>query len=542
MSLGTGVIALKLGTSALKAGMGRVKAMMKGAMGGIRSIISGGMKMAMAGMAVGFAGGILLMRKSLQLLDVQRQAEAKLGAVIKSTGGAAGLSAEQMKKYASSLQEITKYGDEDTINMMSILATFKEIKGDIFKAATKAAMDMSTVLGTDLKSSAIMLGKALNDPIKGLSTLSRSGVTFSKSQEDMIRSLVKAGKVQEAQVIMLNELKSQFGGAAEAAAGTFGGAVQQMKNAIGDAMEVIGGELAPHLLGLVNRLKELAPRMGEIGVRAIQWGVAFWELGKPIREVIGKVFVAAMKIAKNAIEIGIAIAKNWPLVWDYVVAEVTATLIGWADKASQIFRAVWDVGRKAFENLTENVAVFFANLWNEVTGEATDWDTMWRPMGEGLKDALTNAMKDSELAKLAREEAAEAQKAMKDAIVGDIVDARIAASTEGPKSASDWKDALKYKLPEVDASTVGTAIAEKGKAGAKADRGGMISIADMSRQIQQAALGKEVQRQQLEEAKKQTKVAEATQKAVEAMVPDLSRTGGHGPAAAWAAIPSTVGA
>ncbi|MFH2073744.1 MAG: hypothetical protein ABIJ57_00160 [Pseudomonadota bacterium] len=172
--------------------------------------------------------------------NVQEAAEAKLGAVIKATGGAAGYSLEQMKAMAAGLQKVTTVGDELIMGSMAILATFKNLRGEGFERATKAALDMSEVLGQDAKSAAIMLGKALNDPILGLTALGRSGIQFTESQKSVIKAMVEVGDVAGAQNLILNELEAQMGGAAEAARKTFGGALKAATNDLGDMNEELG--------------------------------------------------------------------------------------------------------------------------------------------------------------------------------------------------------------------------------------------------------------------------------------------------------------
>ncbi|MBW1778750.1 MAG: phage tail length tape measure family protein, partial [Deltaproteobacteria bacterium] len=180
------------------------------------------------------------MREGIQLAGVQEKAEAKLEAVIRATGGAAGYTAQEMKEMAASLQQVTTYGDETIINAQAMMATFKEIGRETFPDAIKAALDMSTVMDQDLKSSVVQIGKALNDPIKGMTALSRVGVTFTEEQKNMVRQLVESNRVLEAQQIILEELNSEFGGAATGQIRTYAGAVQQAENAYGDLLEELG--------------------------------------------------------------------------------------------------------------------------------------------------------------------------------------------------------------------------------------------------------------------------------------------------------------
>ncbi|WP_299589739.1 hypothetical protein, partial [uncultured Microbulbifer sp.] len=135
------------------------------------------------------------------------------------------LSSEELQNLAGTMQQLTTFGDEAVMEMEALLLTFTNIQGEVFKRATPAILDMSVAMGTDLRSSAVQLGKALNDPIKGISALSRTGIQFTDAQKSTIEALVESGRTAEAQGLILEELEKQFGGAAEAAADTFGGAL-----------------------------------------------------------------------------------------------------------------------------------------------------------------------------------------------------------------------------------------------------------------------------------------------------------------------------
>lgn len=197
------------------------------------------------------------------LLYKQQRAEAKLEAVLRSTGNAAGFSAEQLKQRAAALQRMTTYGDESVISLQALLATFKEVKGDEFERATQAVLDMSTVMEQDLRSGAIQVGKALNDPIQGVTALRRVGVQLTAQQEKLIGQMMQMGQVAKAQRVILGELESQFGGAARAAAETSGGGLIQLKNTLSDIAELIGKAFAPMLRRLQDRIMALAPSVAD---------------------------------------------------------------------------------------------------------------------------------------------------------------------------------------------------------------------------------------------------------------------------------------
>ena len=204
--------------------------------------------------------------------DTQAKAEAKVQTAIKATGNVAGFSIEQFKQMATEFQNITLFGDETILNDVTTrLLSFTNITGDNFKRTQGIILDMATALEMDLGSATTQLGKALSDPITKLSSLSRAGVTFTKEQEEMIKSMAKAGKTAEAQTIILDALENKFGGQAKAAAQSGVGALQQLKNAWGDFLEMLGGVMTPvinkvskALMGVINILSAMSPELQKV--------------------------------------------------------------------------------------------------------------------------------------------------------------------------------------------------------------------------------------------------------------------------------------
>lgn len=167
----------------------------------------------------------------------QERVTRQLEAALEATGGAAGLARDELLSMASELQKVTTFGDETVISAQAMLLTFKQIGQDVFPEALEAILDVSTAMGTDLKSAALQVGKALNDPVLGASALSEAGIQFTAVQKEVIASLVETGRTADAQRIILEELETQFGGSARAARDTLGGAIQSLKNAFGDLLE-----------------------------------------------------------------------------------------------------------------------------------------------------------------------------------------------------------------------------------------------------------------------------------------------------------------
>jgi len=260
--------------------------------------------------AIGIAGiGVAAVASAflfLKAFEKQEKAERKLQSVIKATGMAAGFTADQLKQMASALQIITTIGDEVILNAQAILLTFKEIKGDEFKDATVAMLDMATVLDTDLKSAAILVGKALNDPIRGATALTRSGVTFTEQQKEQIKVMQEAGDILGAQRIILGELESQFKGAAEAVGDTFGGRVRELIGRLGDLSEKIAGPLVTVVDAFIDRISVLVTFLEENIVTIEAWIDTAFDM----QEGIIRLRIAVKDLALGFTLLGIAILAS----------------------------------------------------------------------------------------------------------------------------------------------------------------------------------------------------------------------------------------
>jgi len=183
----------------------------------------------------------------------QEEAVAKLNSTLVSTRGASKVSSIALQGVASKMQKLTGIGDETILSMQGVLLTFTQIKGKIFQDATEAILDISVALGQDLQQTAIQVGKALNDPLIGVTALGRVGIQFTDTQKAMIKNFTKTNQIVKAQKIILEELNLQFGGTAENVDST-SIAFKRLSSAFGDLMESGGGTFAPLLKNMANIL------------------------------------------------------------------------------------------------------------------------------------------------------------------------------------------------------------------------------------------------------------------------------------------------
>lgn len=212
-----------------------------------------------AGFATATAGAVILGKElatDIQMAAEAEKIQAQLNAVLESTGGIAGVTADEANELASALASVTTFDDDAIVAGESLLLTFTGIGEEVFPRVTETMLDMSQAMGQDVKSSAIQLGKALNDPAAGLTALTRVGVVFTEEQEKMVKEMTAAGDIMGAQTIILDELQKEFGGSAEAAGSTAAGQFTIFKNTIDNIRESVGEKLLPILGDLAKMLLE----------------------------------------------------------------------------------------------------------------------------------------------------------------------------------------------------------------------------------------------------------------------------------------------
>tara|TARA_R110001592_G_scaffold58288_1_gene176719 strand:- start:674 stop:2656 length:1983 start_codon:yes stop_codon:yes gene_type:complete len=152
----------------------------------------------------------------------------RLEGILRATGGAAGLSLLEIEELAQQIGKETLASTQEIRDAAGVLLTFKSITGDVFKEALKLSQDLAEVGFGSAKSAAMQLGKALEEPEIGLSALRRVGVSFSKSQKDLIKNFDFMGEKIKSQEIMLKALNEQVGGAGINAADGLSGALDTL--------------------------------------------------------------------------------------------------------------------------------------------------------------------------------------------------------------------------------------------------------------------------------------------------------------------------
>ncbi len=191
----------------------------------------------LGGAFISFEAGKELIHEFTAETAASTLAFAQLQAAVRSTGGAAGFTANELGSMAGSLAEASTYGKTAIEQVQSTLLGFENIRGGVFEKTEAAVVDLAARMGGDLQGAATQLGRAINDPVQGLQSLARAGIQFSGAQGNMIENLQKSGNLLGAQQQILKVLEERLGGAADAARNTFGGALASLKNDVSDLFD-----------------------------------------------------------------------------------------------------------------------------------------------------------------------------------------------------------------------------------------------------------------------------------------------------------------
>ncbi|MBJ2278082.1 phage tail tape measure protein [Pseudomonas sp. MF6767] len=184
-----------------------------------------------AGAVAGFSVASIFGRFITETKNAEKE-QAQLGAVLRSTGEAAGFNRDQLNSMAGALEKASTFSGGDINQAQTTLLAFTGIVGNQFNRALQSAADMAARTGTTVKDAAETIGRALDVPSQGLTALSKQGFRFTDEQKKLAAALESTGDVAGAQQIILKSLEESYGGAAAAARDTFGGSLEALQNTI----------------------------------------------------------------------------------------------------------------------------------------------------------------------------------------------------------------------------------------------------------------------------------------------------------------------
>lgn len=320
--------------------------------------------------------------------------------ILEQTGGVAGRTGDEIKEMNRHLAFTTGIDKALITAGSNVLLTFKGIRdevgagNDIWTRANGIMLDMATVFGGDAKSAATQLGKALEDPIKGISALTRVGVTFTDQQKDQIEAMVAAGDMLGAQKMILEALEGQVGGTAVAAADGTAKITQAWK----EVQEWIGNIILP-------LFEKLAEWLIDVGIPAFErfatWISEMWgritsifkggtgEQLDTVKGWVGKIveyYTALKDMVLAIIERFVAIA-TW--VWKNYGEQITAVMkVAWSN-----VKAIIDLILGVVINLVKLVTAIFKGDWSAAWSAAKGIVMAFWDFFKGIPGRMVDALR-----------------------------------------------------------------------------------------------------------------------------------------------------
>jgi tail length tape measure protein len=193
--------------------------------------------------------------------------------LIENTGNNANTSAEEIAAYASRTQDLGVASDEAAQAGANQLLAMQEVRNeagtgnDIFDRTLELSRDYAAITGGDVTSATQRFGRALNDPVRGMNLLRRSGVLFTEAQREQVEALVESGDTLGAQRVLLDALEGRYRGAAEELSGNVNPSLAEAAEKLDELAEAAGEVAAPAVLSLTSDLTALF----ETGAAATSW-------------------------------------------------------------------------------------------------------------------------------------------------------------------------------------------------------------------------------------------------------------------------------
>ncbi len=345
---------------------------------------------------------------------------AQTNAVLKSTHDASGQTAQSVLNLADKFSHLTMFTDDAVQSAENVLLTFTGIGKSIFPQATQAVLDLSQAMGQDWKQSAIEVGKALNDPVKGLGNLQRIGVSFTEEQKKMIKQFMATGDVLDAQKIILGELNKEFGNSAIAAGKTLPGQLKILSQNFDDVKQTIGDAVKGPLKGFVEMLnsqvvpvlksgaKWVADFLGAMNKPEAQkalgdLGKAFGDLGGAINNIISifapfGVHVGSAKDAAHNFSQTIEKVAGFIKTLAEGINNAKPTILAikaWLEEAARKIKKEWDDLQPTFKTvwgIIQQIGNFvkdtFAPVWKQLQDTLKQLKPQWDAFVAALQPAM----------------------------------------------------------------------------------------------------------------------------------------------------------
>lgn len=243
---------------------------------------------------------------AVRAFGVQEKAELQLRAALQANGREVDRLFNRYNEFAKEMQRVSVIGDETTLSMLAQAESFG-LSADSAERAVKNSIAMQSAFGVNAQS-ALRYTAALEE---GNATMLTRYIPSLREIKD------ESDRVAEAQRILGNAFSS-----AEAEAQGSTGQMIQMKNAVGDLLEVVGEVVSEAIMPYVKRVKELAESLQLADKETIKMVVGVGALVAamgPALIIVGKLIVAigALLSPIGLVVVGLATLSAAILyVWD----------------------------------------------------------------------------------------------------------------------------------------------------------------------------------------------------------------------------------
>lgn len=172
------------------------------------------------------------------------EAQTNLNNALRLSGDFTEEAAKQFDRFAKSLQQTTKFSDEQVLNSLALTKQFGLSNAEA-ERAVRAAADLAAALGEDLNSATFKVGQTFNG------FLSRDLVKIAPELRNMSKEALINGEA-------LAIIERRVRGSAAALGDTFSGALTQAKNAFSDFQETIGGFVTnnPQVIAILKEVRK----------------------------------------------------------------------------------------------------------------------------------------------------------------------------------------------------------------------------------------------------------------------------------------------
>jgi len=402
-------------------------------LGGVKSMATS------IGTALGVAFGAYELieygKGALEAWEQVEQTTAKVEANMVSTGEKAGMTINQIKGYTDELSSKINATTSEVMDMASQMLTFPAITKDVFQSSMGLVADIAKQTGHGLSETAIMYGKALNDPTNGLQKMMRYGVMFTDEEKKKVIALQASGKLIESQKFMMDAIAhSGYAGVAEAMFNAepmarFNKMMEKTKEKVGELIDKFIVSMVPALEKIARGFKAafgwieehadllnslawgigaagvamagsavsawvLAGGIGALVTTTTAWAAALWATGIPEIIIAITALVVIVKYAWNHFEGFRKTLFSVGNVIELVIQSIKNIGLAIYEMINGVANRDWAGMKAGFAKLNavaNDAGKSFSKAWND--GQEQGAKSYWRDNGEKAKTLIPEKIK-----------------------------------------------------------------------------------------------------------------------------------------------------